>query len=313
MCGSCSASHISLVPEKYGSRRSPVSSVTRSSWPSARSRSQMSAVRRSCQTMARRGEPSVSRSHSRIVSRWLVMPTACSSARSTCVRTSRGRPPGWPARSPPAACSTQPGCGKCCAELLVALGRDPAVVGDDDGGDAGGAGVDGEDAHWGLRRPAEDLEDPSGRSTRPVGGDPHLVVLGADPGVEVARALRPCASASSSSSSVVGDRDLLLLGRRGQVEVVEVEQPGQLGDRVGVVVDPQVDGDVVEAAVPGALPDDEQRRRLPAAACRRPPRRRRSGPRAAGGRAARRRRSVCHAASIASTTSSPVRMLPWIA
>ena len=59
--------------------------------------------------------------------------------------------------------------------------------------------------------------------------------------------------------------DLLLLGRRLEVELAEGEQPGQLGDRRLVVVDPQVDGDVVEAAVPGALLDHEQRRRLPAA------------------------------------------------
>ena len=53
--------------------------------------SQMSAVRRSCQTIARRGEPSVSRSHSTMVSRWLVMPTAVSSAASTLASASRGR------------------------------------------------------------------------------------------------------------------------------------------------------------------------------------------------------------------------------
>ena len=50
--GSCSASQAYLVPVKYGSSRRPVSSATRSSTPSARSRSQMAVVRRSCQTIA---------------------------------------------------------------------------------------------------------------------------------------------------------------------------------------------------------------------------------------------------------------------
>jgi len=62
----------------HGSIRSPVSSLIRSSWPSSRSRVQMSAVRRSCHTIARRGEPRVSRSQSTTVSRWLVIPIACS-------------------------------------------------------------------------------------------------------------------------------------------------------------------------------------------------------------------------------------------
>ncbi len=35
----------------------------------------MSAVLRSCQTMARRGAVSVARSHTTAVSRWLVIPT----------------------------------------------------------------------------------------------------------------------------------------------------------------------------------------------------------------------------------------------
>ena len=39
------------------------------------------------------------------------------------------------------------GLGEVLRELLVALGRDLAVLGHHDGGDAGGAGVDGQDAH----------------------------------------------------------------------------------------------------------------------------------------------------------------------
>ncbi len=73
--GSFSASQVSLVAVKYGSSRRPVSAATRSSWPWSRSRAQMSAVRRSCQTIARRGALSVARSHRTAVSRWLVTPT----------------------------------------------------------------------------------------------------------------------------------------------------------------------------------------------------------------------------------------------
>ena len=79
---SSSASQRSLVPEKYGSSRRPVSSRTRSSEPSSRMRRQISAVRRSCHTIARRGALSVSRSHSSTVSRWLVIPMACRSSPS---------------------------------------------------------------------------------------------------------------------------------------------------------------------------------------------------------------------------------------
>ena len=113
MFGSFSGSHTSLVPEKYGSSRRPVSCATRGSCPSSRSRVQMAAVRRSCQTIARRGEPRVSRSQSSTVSRWLVMPTAvtCPSyalsasrvASSVACQISSGE------------CSTQPGRGKCWA------------------------------------------------------------------------------------------------------------------------------------------------------------------------------------------------------
>ncbi len=113
VCGSSSASHISLVPEKYGSSRSPVSSATRSSWPASFSRVQISAVRRSCHTIARRGEPRVSRSHSRIVSRWLVIPTAFSSEASTCAIASRAASR-VACQISSGACSTQPGFGKCC-------------------------------------------------------------------------------------------------------------------------------------------------------------------------------------------------------
>ena len=72
----------------------PVFSVITGSWPSAFSRAQISAVRRSCQTMARCTALPVARSHTTVVSRWLVMPIAAmsfafrpafsSAARQTC-------------------------------------------------------------------------------------------------------------------------------------------------------------------------------------------------------------------------------------
>ena len=112
-CGSCSASQANLVPVKYGSSRRPVSSATRCSTPSARSRSQMPVVRRSCQTIAGRGERRVRRSQTTAVSRWSVIPTqvGCSSvparasrqAATVAVQMSSG------------SCSTQPGRGNSCA------------------------------------------------------------------------------------------------------------------------------------------------------------------------------------------------------
>ena len=273
----------------------------------------MSAVRRSCQTIARRGEPRVSRSHSRIVSRWLVMPTARSSARVDLRRAPRGWPRAWPARSPRARARPSPAGGSAGRTPGSPWPRsDPSLV-DDEGGDAGGAGVDGEDAHaWSVVCGAEDLQDLL-VDPLAVGVDAHLVVLGADPGVEVGEPERRAPARSISRFELGGEDDLLLLGRGGQVEVVEVEQPGQLGDGVRVVVDPQVDGDVVEAAVPGALADDEQRGRLAAAAGRRRRRRRRSARRAGGGPSGASSSVASHAASMASTTSSPARMLPWMA
>ena len=148
--------------------------------------SQIAAVRRSCQTIARRGEPRVSRSHSSTVSRWLVMPTACSSDPSYDARTSRVAS-SVACQISSGACSTQPGLGEVLGELLVALGRDPAVGRDDDGRDAGRAGVDGEDAH--LSSSAARRISSTFSSIQVAGGvDAHLVVLGADPGVEVGEA-----------------------------------------------------------------------------------------------------------------------------
>ena len=140
-----------------------------------------------------------------------------------------------------------------------------AVVGDDDGGDAGGAGVDGQDAHRRrCRRRRGRCRGSAGRS-RTGRAPPASRSSRCRPRPGSRGRPAPAAKRLELGLELGGDRHLLLLGGGGQVEVVEVEQPGQLGDRLGVVVDAQVDRDVVEAAVPGALLDHQQRRRLPAA------------------------------------------------
>lgn len=112
----------SLVPEKYGSITSPVRSRTASSRPSARSRSQMASVRRSCQTMALKMGRPVARSHTTVVSRWLVMPSAAMSAAVSFACSSAARQvASWLFQMSSGLCSTQPGCGKCCGNSCWAL------------------------------------------------------------------------------------------------------------------------------------------------------------------------------------------------
>ena len=116
------------------------------------------------------------------------------------------------------------------------------------------------------------------------------------------------ANASSSARSSSSTLDLLLLGRRGEVEVVEVEQPaparrsasGWSSTRRSTATSSQ-------AAVPGAVPDDEERRRLPAALVAT---RRVAGASAASSRSANAVSGSdvsSHASCIASTTSGPTR------
>ncbi len=106
------SSHSSLVPEKYGSSVSPVSSRTRASRPSALSWAHRSAVRRSCHTMALCRALPLARSHNIDVSRWLVMPMALMSRPATplvasALRSAAVTEPQMSSGS----CSTQPGCG----------------------------------------------------------------------------------------------------------------------------------------------------------------------------------------------------------
>ena len=89
------------------------------------------------------------------------------------------------------------------------------------------------------------------------------------------------------------------------------EHPGQLRDRVVVIVDPEVDEPVVAAAVAALGADDEQRRRFPAAPIA--TRGLRGGadmPRAAPGT---RVPPASNVSAIPSTTAAPARMLPWAA
>ena len=115
--GISSKSHMSLVPEKYGSRTRPVLSRTACDIPWERSFWQISAERRHCQTMALQTGFPVDRSQRTTVSRWFVMPMAAIWSPSICAAS----------MTPFAAsncvfqissgsCSTQPGFGKICVK-----------------------------------------------------------------------------------------------------------------------------------------------------------------------------------------------------
>ncbi len=101
--------HLSLVPEKYGSRIRPVRSRTSGSLPSALSCAHKAAVRRSCQTIALWTGSPVLRSHTTTVSRWLVMPIPAivppSASAAACIVASVSR------QMSSGSCSTQPAWG----------------------------------------------------------------------------------------------------------------------------------------------------------------------------------------------------------
>ncbi|MNY10046.1 hypothetical protein D3C86_1430010 [compost metagenome] len=112
--GTWSRSQRSLVAEKYGSSSRPVFAATRGSWPAVLSTAQSAAVRRSCQTMAGWISAPLAASHTRVVSRWLVMPMAaiCRACRPAWLSAA------WHTCSTPCqisspSCSTQPSRGKC--------------------------------------------------------------------------------------------------------------------------------------------------------------------------------------------------------
>ena len=89
-------------------------------------RSQIGAVRGSCQTMARWTGSPVARSHTTVVSRWLVMPMAAMSAagEARSARAPRARARQRVDQMSSGSCSTQP-AAEDLRELLL-RGRDPA-------------------------------------------------------------------------------------------------------------------------------------------------------------------------------------------
>ena len=91
------------------------------SWPSILSFAQMSDVRRSCQTMARCTACPVARSHTTVVSRWLVIPIAAMSfaAKFAFFKASR-QTAIVEVQMSSGSCSTQPEAGKCCGNSCCA-------------------------------------------------------------------------------------------------------------------------------------------------------------------------------------------------
>src|SRR3954471_12353050 len=100
----------------------PVFCEMTGSRPSAFSFAQMSAVRRSCQTMARCTACPVARSHTTVVSRWLVIPIAAMSFAliPDCAIASR-QTVTVEVQMFSGSCSTQPEAGKCCGNSACAF------------------------------------------------------------------------------------------------------------------------------------------------------------------------------------------------
>ena len=96
--------------------------VTAASWPSSRSRAQIPAVRRSCQTIARCSGMPVRRFQTSVVSRWLVMPMAAiASAPIPAFATASRQVAATVDQRSSGSCSTHPERGKCCANSSWAL------------------------------------------------------------------------------------------------------------------------------------------------------------------------------------------------
>ncbi|EWS52564.1 hypothetical protein X551_04650 [Methylibium sp. T29] len=90
----------------------PVTSRTASARPCSRQRAHRGSVRRSCQTMALAIGRPLARSHSSVVSRWLVIPMAAMSDAVNPAWASASRAvASWVSQISIGSCSTQPGCG----------------------------------------------------------------------------------------------------------------------------------------------------------------------------------------------------------
>ena len=105
--------HLILLAEKYASGISPVFAViVCATSGSLHNASTMLAVRRHCHTMALKIGSPVSRFHTTVVSRWLVMPILSISLACTSLETSSSvMVPSCAERMSMGSCSTQPGCG----------------------------------------------------------------------------------------------------------------------------------------------------------------------------------------------------------
>ena len=100
----------------------PVLAEIVGSWPSLFSLAQMSAVRRSCQTMARCTALPVARSQTTVVSRWLVIPIAAMSLAFRPAFSSASRQTVTvEVQMSSGSCSTQPEAGKCCGNSCCAV------------------------------------------------------------------------------------------------------------------------------------------------------------------------------------------------
>ena len=180
--GTSSRIQASLVAEKYGSSSSPVrltSSTAAGSLPSTRQRS---AVRRSCQTMARCTGFPVARSHTTTVSRCTAMPmpaTSLAAQLGVGERLARARDGGG---EDLVGVVLHPAVGgEVLTERLLHLCEHGAVVGEDHGAGARGAGVEREDGHgadrgvrprradgwmgWGQRAPKMRARAKAGKPT----------------------------------------------------------------------------------------------------------------------------------------------------
>lgn len=114
--------------------RRPVRSLTSLPWPCASSAVQRSAVRRSCQTMARWIAWPVRRSQTRVVSRWLVMPIAAISPARASARASACRQTdSVESQRSSASCSTQPEARIMLREFLLGAGDRLQVLVEQDG------------------------------------------------------------------------------------------------------------------------------------------------------------------------------------
>ena len=152
-CGSAVACAPDLVQDprefsggKIGSSSRPVFSVTLASLPAFFIKAQMSAVRRSCQTMALWIGLPVARSQMIAVSRWLVMPIATGILpRDRASATMAEVTSTVVCQISSGLCSTQPSAGKCCGNSVDCCAISTPSSSNKDGALEGGALVDSND------------------------------------------------------------------------------------------------------------------------------------------------------------------------